>query len=123
MAASEMPWETAARTVRDCPGGRTEVEWREAVRDVEKSVNGRSEACPACGGVRTVHQRYVITETENWMPADAGLPRNRWARSAHSGTLAGARKLRRFFGSRSVIWIRVSQHDNSASYEQFEPKG
>jgi ribosomal protein L34E len=71
-----MQWEIDERTIRDCPGGRTEVEWREAARKLEKEVQGTSR-CHTCGQSLREVEKYRVTETEEWLPAKCDLPRGR----------------------------------------------
>ena len=110
-----MQWEVDRRTVRDCPGGRTEDEWREAIRSLEKSVQGVSH-CHACGQELHAAKKYRVTETEEWLPSECDLPRGRWALSASACTLAGAKKLKAFMGSRATIYV-MAKHENSATYK------
>ena len=98
-----MQWEVDERTIRDCPGGRTEVEWREAVRSLEASVQVAAR-CHSCGQSLHTVKKYRVTETEEWLPSRAGLPRGRWGLSATAYTLAGAKKLKALMGPRATIW-------------------
>ena len=108
-----------ARTIRDCPGNRTEEEWRAAVRALEEKLQ-HNERCSKCGHEREYSDKYVVTETEGWLPAGNDLPRDRWALSVQTPTLRAARRLRRFMGSRAVIWVRTGREKNSTTYEKVD---
>jgi hypothetical protein len=115
-----MKWEVDAETIRDCPGDRTEVEWRIAVREKQAELQGPSTTCQACGQEIAKSHKYIVTETEEWLPASADLPRGRWALSAHLPTLAAAREMQRFMGPRATVWIQTARKNNSATYRQLE---
>jgi len=113
----EMKWQVDERTIRDCPGNRTELEWRKAVREMEEKLRSHAERCSKCGQSLHGHSKYVVHETQAWLSVDGDLPRNRWGLSANAPTLTVARKLQKFMGPRATIWIRTSQDDRGATYE------
>ena len=115
-------WQIDEVTIRDCPGNRTEVEWREAVRALEKKLQGGEGHCSKCGQSLANDNRYHISETKAWLPCDGDLPRNRWALSAHTSTLKAARAMQKFMGKRAVIWVRTKREGQSTTYRQLEPK-
>lgn len=111
---SEMQWQIDERTIRDCPGNRTEAEWREAVRQLEAKLRGKDRCCSKCG--QTVGEsafKYVVTETESWLPSFAKLPRDRWGLITHARTIHHAKKLREFMGKRATIWVRRERQPKS----------
>lgn len=59
---------------------------------------------------------YRVTETEDWLPTDSGLPRGRWALAASAPTLAAARKIQKFLGPRATVW----KHAGEAWFEFLE---
>ena len=116
--SSEMQWQVDERTIRDCPGDRTEVEWRAAVSRLEKELTGTSR-CTTCGQPLHAVEKYQITETESWLPSHARLPRGRWGLSAMTYTLTAAKKLRKFMGPRATIYVLdIRRGDGSSSYRR-----
>src|SRR5581483_6054210 len=104
---NEMQWQIDERTIRDCPGNRTEQEWRQAVLELEDKLKGIERHCSKCGqSLNTASFKYVVTETESWLPSCAELPRGRWGLTAHARTIHHAKRLREFMGERATIWVR-----------------
>jgi hypothetical protein len=102
--------------VRDCPGNRTEDEWRNAVWELEAKLRGPDRNCKCCGNWIGLSDRYVVTETESWMPSESKLPRGRWGLRVHAATLKGARRLQRFLGPRATIFRMTERIGTGASY-------
>jgi hypothetical protein len=108
------------RTVRDCPDNRTELEWKEAVNELEARLQGHDKTCPTCGQSIQASHKYNVTETEEWLPGKSDLPRGRWALHAHTPTLRAARILQRFMGPRATVWVRTEIEGNSSSYKKVD---
>jgi len=126
-ATKEMQWQIDERTVRDCPGNRTEAEWREAVIRRAEKLNGQKSCSKCKQEISTSGMRYYVTETESWLPSGTSepksykpLPRGRWAQHASARTLSIARKLREFMGKRATIWERCKrQPKGGTSYKKW----
>ena len=119
MSEHEPQWQIDERTIRDCPGGRTEIEWRASVKKLSKALRSRRGRCRTCGqSIGGGFSLYVVKETESWLSGDGDLPRGRWALSADADTLRAANRLKIFMGPRARIWKRISVDEGgSASYE------
>jgi hypothetical protein len=115
-------WKIDEETIRDCPGDRTEIEWKKAVADLERTLHGDGKACSKCGQHLAVSHKYMVTETASWMPGDAKLPRGRWAVSAYAATLVNARMLQRLMGQRATVWIMTKCEERSTSYRRLDDK-
>lgn len=116
----EMPWERDRRTVRDCPGNRTENEWRAAVQELADKLAKGHNHCLTCGQSIDTHAPFHVSETEEWLPGNTGLPRGRWALSARAFTIKAAKQLQEFMGPRAKIWVRTRVEGNSTSYEEWK---
>jgi DNA repair exonuclease SbcCD ATPase subunit len=119
-ASSELQWQIDERTIRDCPGNRTELEWKVAVGQLEERLQGHDKTCPTCGQSIQASHKYNVTETEEWLPSKSDLPRGRWALHAHTPTLRAARILQRFMGPRATVWVRTEIEGNSSSYKKVD---
>jgi hypothetical protein len=114
--------EIDARTIRDCPNGMTEFEFKTAVAALEKKLNTKHERCSKCGHSLGGRSKYVITETPEWLGSDAKLPRSRWAVHTKAHTLRDARQFQRLLGPKAVIWVRESLQENGATYKKLPKK-
>lgn len=116
---NEPQWRIDARTIRDCPGGRTEDEWWRDVRALEEKLSKGAGHCPTCGASRLSRfAPYIVTETEAWVPSESDLPRQRAPIHVHAYSYHHARTLAAFLGPRATIRARTQEGANSASYER-----
>jgi ribosomal protein S27AE len=111
-------WQIDERTIRDCPGNRTELEWKAALHEMETRLQGKDTTCSKCGQSICASHKYAVTETEEWLPGKSDLPRGRWGITLYAPTLRAARQLQKFMGQRASIWVRTKVEGNSSSYRK-----